>query len=309
MTYGLLKIKSPMLAKIIKSIPAHKKGLIYISLAALLWSSGGLFIKILTLDAFQISFYRSAIAAVTIIVISKVNKKKLNYEFDIISVLCSLCYALVLIMFVVAAKLTKVANAIFLQFTAPIYLLILEPVFLKTKFEKKNLIALIFCFTGMVLFFFGKLELSGIQGNLIAIGSGISFALFTLFLKWKKQIHKTEDTMIYIVVGNILVCIFCLPFMFNNLTLDLTQFLILLYMGIFQIGISYIIFNEGVKYISATESMIIAMLEAILSPIWVFLGVGEVPSGYAIAGSLIILITIVWRNLFLKPGEKIEIIE
>ena len=298
-----------MLAKIIKSIPSHKKGLIYISLAALLWSSGGLFIKILTLDAFQISFYRSAIAAVTIIVISKANRKKLNFEFDIISVLCSLCYALVLIMFVVAAKLTKVANAIFLQFTAPIYLLILEPIFLKTKFEKKNLIALIFCFTGMVLFFFGKLELSGIQGNLIAIGSGISFALFTLFLKWKKQVHKTEDTMIYIVVGNILVCIFCLPLMINSLTLDLTQFLILLYMGIFQIGISYIIFNEGVKYISATESMIIAMLEAILSPIWVFLGVGEVPSGYAIAGSLIILITIVWRNLFLKPGEKIEIIE
>jgi len=298
-----------MLAKIIKSIPAHKKGLIYISLAALLWSSGGLFIKILTLDAFQISFYRSAIAAIAIIVISKANKKKLNFEFDIISVLCSLCYALVLIMFVVAAKLTKVANAIFLQFTAPIYLLILEPIFLKTKFEKKNLIALVFCFTGMVLFFFGKLELSGIQGNLIAIGSGISFALFTLFLKWKKQIHKTEDTIIYIVVGNILVCLFCLPLIFNNLTIDLTQFLILLYMGIFQIGISYIIFNEGIKYISATESMIIAMLEAILSPIWVFLGVGEVPSGYAIAGSLIILITIVWRNLFLKPGEKIEIIE
>lgn len=291
------------------SIPSHKKGLIYISLAALLWSSGGLFIRILTLDAFQISFYRSAIAAITIIVISKVNRKKLNFEFDIISVLCSLCYALVLIMFVVAAKLTKVANAIFLQFTAPIYLLILEPVFLKTKFEKKNLIALIFCFLGMLLFFFGKLEIANIQGNLIAIGSGISFALFTLFLKWKKQIHKTADTMIYIVVGNFLVCLFCLPMIINDLSIDTTQLLILLCMGIFQIGISYIIFNEGIKYISATESMIIAMLEAILSPIWVFLGASEVPSGYAIAGSLIILVTIVWRNLFLKPGEKIEMIE
>ncbi len=298
-----------MLAKIINSIPVHKKGLIYISLAALLWSSGGLFIKLLTLDAFQISFFRSAIAALTIIIISKTNNKKLNFEFDIISVLCSLSYSFVLIMFVVAAKLTKVANAIFLQFTAPIYLLILEPVFLKTKFEKKNLVALIFCFAGMLLFFFGKLELSGIQGNLIAIGSGISFALFTLFLKWKKQIHKTEDTMIYIVVGNILVCLFCFPLIMNDLHLDMTQSLILLYMGIFQIGISYIIFNEGVKYISATESMIIAMLEAILSPIWVFLGVGEVPSGYAIAGSVIILITIIWRNLFLKPDEKIEMIE
>lgn len=298
-----------MLSRIMNSIPSHKKGLIYISLAALLWSSGGLFIRILTLDAFQISFYRSAIAAITIIVISKVNRKKLNFEFDIISVLCSLCYAFVLILFVVAAKLTKVANAIFLQFTAPIYLLILEPIFLKTKFEKKNLIALIFCFLGMLLFFFGKLEIANIQGNLIAIGSGISFALFTLFLKWKKQIHKTADTMIYIVVGNFLVCLFCLPMIINDLSIDPTQLLILLYMGIFQIGISYIIFNEGIKYISATESMIIAMLEAILSPIWVFLGAGEVPSGYAIAGSLIILITIVWRNLFLKPGEKIEMIE
>jgi drug/metabolite transporter (DMT)-like permease len=298
-----------MLSRIMNSIPSHKKGLIYISLAALLWSSGGLFIRILTLDAFQISFYRSAIAAITIIVISKVNRKKLNFEFDIISVLCSLCYALVLIMFVVAAKLTKVANAIFLQFTAPIYLLILEPVFLKTKFEKKNLIALIFCFLGMLLFFFGKLEIANIQGNLIAIGSGISFALFTLFLKWKKQIHKTADTMIYIVVGNFLVCLFCLPMIINDLSIDTTQLLILLCMGIFQIGISYIIFNEGIKYISATESMIIAMLEAILSPIWVFLGASEVPSGYAIAGSLIILVTIVWRNLFLKPGEKIEMIE
>ena len=274
-----------------------------------MWSSGGLFIRILTLDAYQISFYRSAIAAATIIVISVLNKKKLNFEFDIISVLCSLFYSLILIMFVVAAKLTKVANAIFLQFTAPIYLLILEPVFLKTKFEKKNLVALIFCFAGMLLFFFGKLEVSSILGNLIAIGSGISFALFTLFLKWKKQIHKTENTMIYIVVGNILVCLFCLPLIINNIFPDPSQILILLFMGIFQIGISYIIFNEGIKYVSATESMIIAMLEAVLSPIWVFLGAGEVPSGYAICGAVIILITIVWRNLFLKPGEKIEMVE
>lgn len=298
-----------MLSKILNRIPVHKKALIYISFAALLWSSGGLFIKVLTLDAFQISFFRSAIAAITIIIISLSGKEKLRFEFDIISVLCSLCYALILILYVAAVKLTTVANAIFLQFTAPIYLLILEPVFLKTKFEKKNLVALIFCFLGMTLFFFGKLELSGIQGNLLAIGSGICFALFTLFLKWKKQIHKTENTMVYIVVGNILVCIFCFPLIMNNLMIDLTQSLILLYMGVFQIGISYIIFNEGVKYISATESMIIAMLEAILSPIWVFLGVGEVPSVYAIIGSLIILITIVWRNLFLKPGEKMKIIE
>lgn len=278
-------------------------------MAALLWSSGGLFIRILTLDAFQISFYRSLIAAITIIVITSTRKQKLSFQFDLISVLCSLSYSLILILFVVAAKLTTIANAIFLQFTAPIYLLFLEPVFLRTKFEKKNLIALIFCLAGMVLFFFGKLELSGYLGNIIAIGSGICFALFTLFLKWKRQLHKRDDTLVYIVVGNFLVCLFCLPLIWNNFSFDITQGIVLIYMGIFQIGISYIIFNEGVKYISATESMIIAMLEAILSPIWVFIGVGEAPSVYAIIGSVIILLTIVWRNLVLKPGEKLEMVD
>ena len=108
-----------MIDKIINSIPVHKKGLIYISMAALLWSSGGLFIRILTLDAFQISFYRSLIAAITIIVITSTRKQKLSFQFDLISVLCSLSYSLILILFVVAAKLTTIANAIFLQFFCP----------------------------------------------------------------------------------------------------------------------------------------------------------------------------------------------
>lgn len=296
-----------MISRLINSIPQHKKGLIFISFAALMWSSGGLFIKVLTLDAFQISFYRSLIAAVTIFLISFIRKTNLKFEFDFISVACSIFYSLILILFVIATKLTTAANAIFLQFTAPIYLLLLEPVFLKIKFEKNNLIALIICFFGMSLFFFGKLDLSDIKGNMFAIGSGISFALFSLFLKWKKQIHKSESTIIYIVTGNVLVCIFCMPFVYDKLLINPLQMLSLLFMGVFQIGISYIIFNEGIKYISATESMIIAMLEAVLNPIWVFLGVGEVPTVYSIAGSVIIIFAIVWRNFFIRPGEKLRI--
>lgn len=298
-----------MLTGFLEKIPLHKKGLIYISFAALMWSSGGLFIKVLSLDAYQISFYRSLIAALTILVITIYQKKSLKFEFDKISIFCTLSYALILILFVIATKLTTAANAIFLQFTAPIYLLVLEPVFLKTKFEKRNLIALIFCFIGMTLFFFGKLDLSSIQGNLFAIGSGICFALFSLFLKWKKQIHKTEDTIIYIVTGNLLVCFICLPMVFDKLIIESDQLIILLFMGVFQIGISYIIFNEGIKYISATESMIIAMLEAVLNPVWVFIGVGETPSVYSIIGSVIIIFAIIWRNFFVQPEQKIRMVD
>jgi len=298
-----------MLSKFLNTIPVHKKGLIYISFAALMWSSGGLFIKVLNLDAYQISFYRSLIAVLTILIITLLQKKSLKFEFDIISILCSVSYAFILILFVIATKLTTAANAIFLQFTAPIYLLVLEPMFLKTKFEKRNLIALIFCFIGMTLFFFGKLDLSNIKGNLFAIGSGICFALFSLFLKWKKQIHKNDNTIIYIVAGNFLVCLFCLPIIFDKLLIESNQLIILIFMGVFQIGISYIIFNEGIKYISATESMIIAMLEAVLNPVWVFIGVGEVPSPYSITGSIIILSAIIWRNFFGKQKEVFNIVE
>lgn len=272
-----------------------------------MWSSGGLFIKVLNLDAFQISFYRSGIAALTILVICLIRRTNLRFEFDLISILCSITYAFILVLFVIATKMTTAANAIFLQFTAPIYLLLLEPVFLKTKFDKRNLFALVICMMGMVLFFFGKLDLSNIQGNLFAIGSGVCFALFSLFLKWKKQLHRNDNTIIYIIAGNFLVCLFCLPVVYDKLLIPSDQVAILMFMGIFQIGISYIIFNEGIKYISATESMIIAMLEAILNPIWVFIGVGEIPSVYSITGSVIILLAIIWRNFFLK--EKVQIVD
>lgn len=295
--------------RITANLPDHKRGLILISFCALLWSSGGLFIKVLTLDAYQISFYRSLFAAGTITAITLFRGKSLKLDRDPVSFLCSISYAFILVLFVMATKLTTAANAIFLQFTAPIYLLVLEPIFLKTKFEKRNLIALVFCFIGMMLFFFGRLDFSGIKGNLLAICSGICFALFSLFLKWKKQLHKVKVLLANIVAGNLLVCLLCLPFIYEKLSIDGSQFSILLFMGVFQIGISYMIFNEGIKYVSATESMIIAMLEAILNPIWVFLGVGEVPTIYSIVGSVIILLAVLWRTLMVKPVEKIGIVD
>jgi drug/metabolite transporter, DME family len=286
-----------------QKIPHHRKGLILISLTAFLWSSSGLFIKILSLDAFQILFYRSSIAALTIFIVSMIRKRKLNFEKDLISNLCAVSFAGILILFVISNKLTTAANAIFLQFTAPIYLLFLEPLFLKTKFSKKNLITIVICVFGMVLFFFGKLEIGNILGNIIAILAGLSFAFFSLFLKWKKQVHGNTNTINNVIVGNIIVVIFCIPFVYNKLALDLTESMILIYMGVIQIGISYMIFNEGIKYVSATESMIIAMLEAIFNPIWVFIGIGEKPSVYAIAGGLIILSAILFHNFILKKKE------
>ena len=197
--------------------------------------------------------------------------------------------------------MTTAANAIFLQFTAPIYLVVLEPLFLKTKFESRNIITILICIAGMVLFFFGKLEIGSIYGNLIAICSGICFAMFSLFIKYKKVKHKSENTISSAITGNALVAVIAFIIIFPNLSLSLNETLCLLYMGSIQIGISYMIFNEGIKYVSATESMIIATLEAIFNPIWVFIGIGETPSIYSIFGGAIIFGAIMWRNLSVKP--------
>lgn len=289
--------------KLSDRIPQHRKGLVYISITAFLWSSSGLFIKILTLNAFQISFYRSFIAAITLLVISLAKNKKVTFEFDKFTILASVFYAGILIFFVIANKLTTSANAIFLQFTAPIYLLFLEPFFLKTKFRRKDLITIIICITGMALFFMGRLEIGSIYGNLIAILTGICFAMFTLFVKWKKMLGN-ENTIISIIYGNILVGLICFPLIFNDIVISSTQFYILLYMGVVQIGISYFIFNIGIKYVSATEAMILGMLEAIFNPIWVFFGVGEVPAPTAVIGGLIIFAAILIHN-FLPLRKEI----
>ena len=294
------------IAKILNKIPLHKKGLVYISITAFLWSSSGLFIKILHISAFQISFFRSGIAALTVLTITLI-KKGTKIQFDKTTNIASIFYAGILIFFVIATKMTTAANAIFLQFTAPIYLLILEPIFLKIKFEKKNLITILFSICGMVLFFFGKLELGNIYGNLFAIVSGICFACFSLLLR-KKRTQETEGGLNSIIFGNALVAIICFFFIFPDFSLSLSEFLILLYMGMIQIGISYVIFNEGIKYVSATESMIIATMEAIFNPIWVFLGIGETPSVYAIIGGVIIMTAILWRSMSRKD-EKMMMVD
>jgi len=291
----------------LSKIPNHRKGLIYISFTAFLWSTSGFFIKYLTINAFQISFYRSLVAAITVLAITLARKGRMKIEFDRISNLAAVFYAGILILFVLATKMTTAANAIFLQFTAPIYLVVLEPIFLKTKFSPKNIITIFISIAGMILFFFGKLELGNIYGNLLAICSGICFAMFSLLLKYKRVKHKSENTLGTVVMGNALVAVIAFAVIFPNLGLNLTEALILLYMGAVQIGISYIIFNEGIKYVSATESMIIATLEAVFNPVWVFIGIGEAPSVYSIIGGSIIFAAIIWRNVSGK--EKAMIVE
>lgn len=272
-----------------KNLSEHQKGLLYVLTAALLWSTGGLFIKLISFNAMQLSFFRCSIAAVTFALIFR----KRILRISKFSILNSFIYAIVLITFVIATKTTTAANAIFLQATAPIYILIFEPILTKTKYERTNIITVAACMIGMLLFFVGKLEPGHLEGNIIALISGVTFA--GLFLGMKKIDPRYQQSSIF--WGNIIVAIVCIPFLSTLEAIKFSDLWMVTFLGVFQIAFAYAFFASGLKRVIAVEASIIAMVEPIFNPVWVFLGYGETPSITAIVGGLIILSAIITRTL------------
>jgi drug/metabolite transporter (DMT)-like permease len=272
-----------------KNLNEHQKGLLFVFIGAFLWSSGGLLIKLITLSPMQISFFRCIIAAITFAIIFR----KRLLQFNKLTLLNSVFYAGVLISFVISTKLTTAANAIFLQSTAPIYVLIFEPLINKTRYEKINVVTIAICFVGMILFFIGEIDPGHLEGNLVALFSGLSFAAF--FLGMKKNDQKFQQSSIF--WGNVLVAIVCIPFLSTLHVITFSDLWMVTFLGVFQLAVAYAFFASGLKRIFAVEASIISMVEPIFNPVWVFIGYGEVPLVTAIFGGLMILGTIVIRTL------------
>ena len=278
-----------------KNLSEHQKGLLYVFTAAILWSSGGLFIKLISLSAMQLSFFRCSIAAITFAIIFRKRILLVNK----LSVLNSFVYAIVLISFVIATKTTTAANAIFLQATAPIYVLIFEPLLTKTRYERINILTVGVCIIGMILFFVGDLEPGHLEGNIVALVSGITFA--ALFLGMKKNESQYQQSSIF--WGNIIVALVCFPFITSLEVLTSSDLWMVTFLGVFQIAFAYAFFASGLKRVYAVEASIIAMVEPVLNPVWVFIGYGETPSVTAIMGGLLIIIAITIRTL--RTGSSI----
>jgi len=272
-----------------QNLSDHQKGLLYVLTAALLWSTGGLFIKLISFTAMQLSFFRCSIAAITFALLFRKRILLLNK----LSIANSVIYAIVLITFVIATKITTAANAIFLQATAPIYVLIFEPILTKTKYERINVITVGVCVLGMLLFFVGKLEPGHLEGNLIALISGVTFAAFFLGMKRNDQQYQQSS----IFWGNIIVALVCIPFLASLEMIKFFDLWMVTFLGVFQIAFAYAFFASGLKRVIAVEASIISMVEPVLNPVWVFIGYGETPTVTAIIGGLIILGAIIIRSL------------
>jgi drug/metabolite transporter (DMT)-like permease len=274
----------------------RRQGATLVALAALLWSSSGLFIKVLPLGALQIAFARSLVAALTIALVVRLRGGRPFPRPDALSLACAASYAGVLVFFVAATKLTAAANAIFLQFSAPIYLVFLEPWVTGRPVVRRDLAAVVLCLGAMALFFVGRLGAGTLAGNLLGVTSGLCLALFSLTLKLQRERRPGTDPIGAIVLGNLLVAALCAPLALKGFRPTPGQAGLLLYLGVFQIGVAYLLFNAGMKHLSATGAVVTGTLEAVLNPVWVFLGLGERPSAWALTGGLLILGTIVWYS-------------
>lgn len=276
--------------------PSTRRGVALVAGAALLWSSSGLFIKALPQGASEIVFARSAVAAAVLVLVLRLRGVRW-FRADPLTLAAAAVYAGLLACFVAGTKLTTAANAIFLQFTAPIYLVFLEPWVFRRRIAARDAIAVILCLAGISCFFVGRLEAGRLAGNLLGLASGVCLAVFSLLLKLKRERAPGVDPIGAVVMGNLLVALLFAPLALPDLRPTLPQAVALLYLGAFQIATAYLLFNAGMRHLSATAALVVGTLEAVLNPVWVFLGVGERPSAWALSGGAVVVAVIAWYGL------------
>lgn len=273
------------------------RSIIFMVIAALLWSTGGLLIKSVKLNAIAIAGGRSFIAALFMLAVIR----KPNMRFNKYRLACAVSYAGTVILLVVANKLTTAANAILLQYTAPIYVALLSSWFLNERTTKLDWAAIFIVIGGMVLFFLDDMSSGNLLGNICAILSGIFFAFVAMLLR--KQ--KDESPLESVFWGNVLTAIIGIPFILGS-SIDTSSMIGLLLLGTFQLGLSYMFYIMAIKHITALEAVLLPIIEPLLNPLWVFLVLGELPGPWAFAGGIIVLVAIIGRSVIitLKANRK-----
>ncbi|MCL2773302.1 MAG: DMT family transporter [Oscillospiraceae bacterium] len=257
--------------------------------ASICWSFGGICIKFIPWGAMSIIGLRAFLAAVVFAVYRK--SIKVNLTFG--NILAALCLSGTTILFVFANKLTSAAAAILLQFSAPIFIILIQFVFYKKRPKFSEAVAVSVTILGMLLFFADRLESVGLIGNILAIGSGLSFA--GVFVCNKRQDTNPEQALF---LGFMINSVIGLPFVFFQVTAAPIAWIAMAFLGIVQVGLAYVFFSIGIKSTPVLLACLITALEPVLNPIWVAFGTGEVPGPFALVGGVIIVATVICYNIW-----------
>ena len=272
------------------------RSILFLVLASILWSTGGILIKLVDWNPIAIAGSRSLISSIVVLLYLK----RPVFTWSKAQLGGAVSYASTVILFVSANKLTTSANAILLQFTAPIFVAILGAWLLKEKIRWYDYLAIIAVFGGMLLFFIDNVGVGSMLGNVLAVISGFFLACVTIALRFQKDGSPVETTLI----GNILTFLVAIPFIIGKVP-DIQSILGIILLGIFQLGFAYILYALAIKHLSALEAILITVIEPLLNPLWVFIFAGEKPSLYAILGGFIVIVSVTVRSIVItKESAK-----
>jgi drug/metabolite transporter (DMT)-like permease len=279
--------------------PLLKAKLLVIA-GALLFSTGGVAIKLATLSAWQISCLRSLIAAVALLLVLPWLRTAWTWR----SLVVAIPYATTFTLYTFANKLTTAANAIFLQDTAPLYILLLGPLLLRERIRSADLAFMAALIVGLGLIFAAHTEPAANAtdprlGNILAACSGFSWALTVMGLRWlaARSDGQPEKPISAIIAGCLLAGVFSAMFAFPFEGLSPGNWLIVVYLGVFQIALAYLLVTAGIRHISALEASLLLLVEPVLSPIWVWLLLTELPGRLALlGGAVVVMATVVYTR-------------
>lgn len=260
-------------------------------LCAVLWSSAGILVKLVNWDPFAIAGIRSLVGALTMLAFIR----KPRFTFSLNQNLAAACYSATMILFILANKLTTSANAVLLQYIEPVFIVVFGRYLLED--EKTTIVdwlVIAGVLAGMVLLFLDDLSFNANLGNVLAVISGVVFALTTIFMRRQKDGRPAESFLL----AHMLTFAVSIPFILRAGAPDAAGAVGLLLLGVFQMGIPSILYGRGVRGVSAISTALITMLEPVLNPVWVAVFAAEYPSSRAIVGGCVIVACVTLRTVF-----------
>ena len=257
--------------------------------SAVLFSTGGAAIKSTQLTSWQVAGLRSLVAAIVVALLLPTSRRSWSWSSGAVA----MAYALCLTSFVIATKNTTAANAIFLQGTAPLYLVLLGPWLLQERTRLSDWVTLGLVVAGMALVFGGgnapqSSAPNPMLGNWLGAFSGLTWALTVCGLRWLSK-RGGGNSMAPVLMGNCIAVLFCLSQVLPVREVTGRDWAALLYLGVFQVGLAYWCLTQAMSGLRALEASLLVMIEPALNPVWTWWLHGEQPAPAAVAGGVLIV--------------------
>lgn len=262
--------------------PAHTKSVGLLLGGALCWSLAGVLFKHVEWPGLAAAAGRGLLAALFLLAVTW---RELRFTWSPLQLGAAAAYAACTILFTLANKMTTAANAILLQYTAPVWIALLGAWLLNERTTRADWFTIAAVLGGLAVFFYEGLQLGNIAGLLVALASGVGFAVMTILMRKQKHASALES----IILGNLLSFLIGVPALWIAPALPPSGWVALGLLGVVQLGLAYLLYAKAIKHVTALEAVLIPVIEPILNPVWVMIAVGERPSPLALAGGAIVL--------------------